>query len=177
MKHRRTFWPALVLGMALWVAVLPAGMALAQQIPAPGKEVRGEFLWMKTVRGEFERVVENVKAAAAVKNFPTNNVRDYEKTFGERIRQLGGGTMPFRHYRIIEFCNVMLAMRTLSEDLRMGVFMPCRMVVFAREENGPVTLVTVNPHFMVAVMENPALKPMAAEVEAVIETIFELVED
>lgn len=139
---------------------------------APGTE-RSEYLWSKTVRGDFGEVVETVKQTVARQNFPVGQVLDYEMSFGRRLRQLGGGQLPFRHYKVVEFCNVSLAIRSLAADPRMGVFLPCRMVVYQLTEGGPITLLAVNPRFMPAVLHNEKLQPIAARVEELIREIFD----
>ena len=40
------------------------------------------------------------------------------------------------NYRIFDFCNVSYAVRQLSTDLRMGVFMPCKLVIYQEREGG-----------------------------------------
>lgn len=139
-------------------------------------EVRGPYLWSKTVSGDFEQVVEDIKGAVARRNFPVGAVRDYRESFSRRQKQIGGGTLPFAHYTIIEFCNVQLAIKSLSTDLRMGIFLPCRMVVFSPPSGEKITLMTINPSFMATALDNSSLAPIAREVEAVIREIFQSVE-
>lgn len=156
----------------LWLALIPAEGALAADPSTSIGEQRAGFLWSKTVRGDFEEIVETIKSAAARKNFPTNKVRNYKKSFDKRLEQTGGRKFPYAQYKILEICNVMLAIESLRLDPRMGIFMPCRVVVYARPGSDEVTLMTVNPRFMPATLKNPALDAIAVRVEAVILEIF-----
>ncbi|MEE8435267.1 MAG: DUF302 domain-containing protein [bacterium] len=176
----RRFFPGFAVMAALvWIAAscAPQNIASQNSVAKPGLgEVRGPYLWIKTVSGDFEQVVEDIKGAVASRNFPVGAVRDYRESFSRRLKQIGGGSLPFEHYRIIEFCNVQLAIKSLSIDLRMGIFMPCRIVVFSPAGGEKITLMTVNPSFMAKALDNPALAPIAREVEAVIREIFQAVE-
>ena len=84
--------------------------------------------------------------------------------------------MPFAQYRILDFCNVMFAVRNLTTDLRMGIFKPCKLVIYQQREGGEVTLLTVNPDFMAKVLENPALIPSLRKLEAAIREVFDSVD-
>lgn len=161
----------------LLLAALLGCMATWNGVQAlPIGEQRGDFLWVKTVAGDFQQVVDDIKDAVASLNFPVGSIKDYQKSFGARIKQLGQGKLPFQQYQIIEFCNVQLALKALSADLRMGIFMPCRVVVFSPPGGGLVTIMTVNPAFMTKTLDNPNLAVIAKEVEGVIRAVFLVVE-
>ena len=153
-------------------------MALLQGEPLPaetgGTQPKGgEYIWSKSVEGSFEEVFENVSSSLASLNFPVVNVRDYKKIFAERFRQTGGGKMPFQNYRIIEFCNLTMGIEALSTDLRTGIFMPCRMVLFQENGKSLVTLMTVNPKFITGQLENPKMAKFAERLEKVILEVFD----
>ena len=158
---------------------LPGGnIALAAPPVLATGEKRAEFLWSLTVTGRFEEVLSDIRTAAASRNFPVTNERDYKSVFEERLRQLGKESAQgilFEHYVLLEFCNVMVALEALNADLRMGVFLPCRMAVFQKKGSGAVTLLTVNPRFYPKILGNPALHGLADKVEPVIREIFNTV--
>ena len=158
-------------------ALLAVVLALGVFVPsAESGEVRGPYLWQKTVQGDFGTVVEMARDALSIANFPVNNVRDYRESLSRRFEQIGEGTPPFAHYRILDFCNVQFAARNLKTDLRMGIFKPCKLVIYQALEGGEVTLMTVNPEFMPTILGNPALIPAAKELEAVIREVFDSVD-
>lgn len=161
--------------LALVAALLFATPASPSESESGGGQ-RGAFLWSKTVTGDFEEVLENVRSALGRKNFPLNNIRNYRESFNKRLQQTGGDKLPYAQYQLLEFCNVMLAIEALRKDARMGVFMPCRIVLYSRPGSGEVTLMTVNPRFMPKILNNPELASIAARVEAVILEIFESVD-
>ena len=161
--------------VALLAVLLFATSASSRELDSGGGQ-RGAYLWTKTVRGDFEEVLENVRSALGRKNFPLNNIRNYRENFNKRLQQTGGDKLPYAQYQLLEFCNVMLAIEALRKDARMGVFMPCRIVLYSRPGSGEVTLMTVNPRFMPKILDNPELASIAARVEAAILEIFESVD-
>ena len=170
MRRAATMW--LLAGLLLAGLLGAAGAAN----PVAAAEERGAFVWRKTVQGDYHGVLREVEATLARHNFTVNRVHDYREIFARRFAEVGGGTMPFAQYRIVEFCNVQLALQSLTTDLRMGVFMPCRIAVLQAVGSADVTLVTTNPRFMPDALGNAALDAIADRMEAVIQAVFEAVE-
>ncbi len=160
---------ALLVALLICVFFVPFPLLAYKEDPEP-------YLWVKKVRGDFEEVIADIKAVLASRNFPVTNIRDYKESFGRRFEQLGKGRLPFKEYRIVEFCNVMLAIRALQTELRMGIFLPCRLVVYAPLDSDEITVIAVNPHFMPVVTDNPELKPVVREIAAVVKEVFESLE-
>lgn len=158
----------------LLLAGLLVGLAGLPSVAA--REERGAFVWRKTVRGDYHSVLQEVEATLARQNFTVNRVHDYREIFARRFAELGGGTLPFAEYRLVDFCNVQLALQSLAADLRMGVFMPCRIAVYQALGSAEVTLATTNPRFMPEALDNPALTEVVARMEAVLEAVFAAVE-
>lgn len=153
------------------------GLAFFLVFPLEAKETRGPFLWEKTVTGDFDEVIEGIISAAASRNFPAREVRDYQKSLTERLRQLKSTRpLPFARLKIIEVCNVSLVISALETDLRMGVFFPCQIVVYQKKPKGKIFLVTVNPDFMPKALKNPNLKKHAFEVKKMIREVFDAVD-
>lgn len=156
--------------------IAEAAESVETTVNTESTEVRGPYLWVKTVQGNFQEVVDAVLSATSVKNFPASGGRNYKESYTRRLEQLGGGELPFKEYRILEFCNVQLAMQAMAADLRIGIFMPCRMVVFQGNTGNTITLMTVNPDFFLRTLKTPELKTFAKAVEGVILEIFNAVE-
>jgi len=47
-------------------------------------------------------------------------------------------TIGFRHYKIVEFCNLNSCSKLISADLRAGVFMPLCFIVYQKDEETTV---------------------------------------
>ena len=62
---------------------------------------------------------------------------------------------------ILGACNPPLAHRALAADRRIGLLLPCNVVV--RTEAGQTVIEALDPQTMVAVAGQPALQPVADE--------------
>ena len=68
----------------------------------------------------------------------------------------------FRRYDIIGACNPTLAHKALTEELDIGLLLPCNVIVY-EEEDGGCTVAALNPQQMMGFAGNPALSPVALE--------------
>jgi len=67
-------------------------------------------------------------------------------------------------YQILGACNPQFAHKAVSEENKIGVFLPCSVVV-RETEGGDVEVAIVDPIASMQAVENPALEPIAGEVQ------------
>ena len=77
----------------------------------------------------------------------------------------------FRNYRILGACNPTLAHGALLTDLSVGLFLPCNVVLYA-DDNNEITAHIGKPSAMFASVENPEVKAVANEVDAMMERVL-----
>ncbi|MCF8020948.1 conserved protein of unknown function [Petrocella atlantisensis] len=68
-----------------------------------------------------------------------------------------------RDFIVLEVCNPVAAKKVLDIDISAGYFLPCKMAIY--EEKGNWVLGLIKPTDLIALQENPALIPLAKEVE------------
>ncbi|WP_037568663.1 DUF302 domain-containing protein [Phaeacidiphilus oryzae] len=108
----------------------------------------------------FEEAVPRVRAALADQGFGVLTEIDVQATLRAK---LDVGTEP---YLILGACNPPLAHRALEADRRIGLLLPCNVVVRADPESSSATVVeALDPQAMVAVSGRAELKPVADEAE------------
>ncbi|PIC56436.1 hypothetical protein CSV80_14390 [Sporosarcina sp. P12(2017)] len=66
-------------------------------------------------------------------------------------------------YTILEVCNPQEANRILSENLLVGYFLPCKIVVF--EEEGITKIGMPKPSALIEMVNNDSLMEIAADIE------------
>ncbi|OBK87646.1 DUF302 domain-containing protein [Mycolicibacter sinensis] len=77
-------------------------------------------------------------------------------------------------YLILGACNPPLAHRAVTADKRIGVLLPCNVVVREDpQQAGTVLVEAMNPQLMAQVVDNPALGPIADEVTEKIRTVID----
>ena len=68
----------------------------------------------------------------------------------------------FRKYLILGACNPQIAHQALSEELELGLLLPCNVVLY-ETETGKTAVQIADPHAMMEVTGNPRLTPLAEE--------------
>ncbi|MGV0750590.1 DUF302 domain-containing protein [Mycolicibacter minnesotensis] len=77
-------------------------------------------------------------------------------------------------YLILGACNPPLAHRAVTAEKRIGVLLPCNVVVREDTERpGTVLVEAMNPQLMAQVIDNPALAAIADEVSEKIRTVID----
>ncbi len=83
---------------------------------------------------------------------------DMSATFKEKLG------VDFRRYTILGACNPGFAIRALTADLEMGLFLPCNVIVFDSATGTGSTVSIVDPVAMLGDITDPALHEVAGEV-------------
>ncbi|MFA1542664.1 DUF302 domain-containing protein [Actinomadura monticuli] len=105
------------------------------------------------LRQPFAETVERVRTALKEQGFGVLTEIDVRATLQEKL----GETM--EDYLILGACNPPLAHRALEVDRRIGLLLPCNVVV--RSEGGDTLVEALDPQVMVTVSEQPGLGPVA----------------
>ncbi|EHR51837.1 hypothetical protein SacmaDRAFT_3623 [Saccharomonospora marina XMU15] len=103
----------------------------------------------------IEQAEDRVRAALAEQGFGVLTEIDVQATLREK---LGEETQP---YRILGACNPQLAHRALGVDNRIGLLLPCNVVL--RSEGEATVVEALDPQVMVSVPDEPKLQPIADE--------------
>lgn len=111
----------------------------------------------KTVSKPFEAAVADVTAKLKEQGFGLLTDIDVQATLRSKI----GADTP--KYRILGACNPRLAHEALRIEERLGVLLPCNIIVRETADRR-VELASVDPVVAMERTGNPALKPKAEEV-------------
>ena len=110
----------------------------------------------------FDQAVERVRAALAAQGFGILTDIDVQATMKAKLGA------DFRRYRILGACNPPLAHRALLAEDKIGVMLPCNVIV---QEHGPVAVevATIDPTEAMTATGNEALRPLAKTVREKLE--------
>jgi uncharacterized protein (DUF302 family) len=103
----------------------------------------------------FAQAVRQVRAALKDQGFGVLTEIDVQATLREKLGEQIGD------YLILGACNPPLAHQALQADPRIGLLLPCNVVV--RTEHGDTLVEALNPQIMVGITGHPDLKPIADE--------------
>ena len=112
------------------------------------------YYFSKSLELAFEPAVARVRAALGEEGFGVISEIDVAKTLKTKI------DVDFRPYLILGACNPTLAYEALRLEDKVGIMLPCNVVV-QDQGNGRTEVAAVDPVASMAAIDNPALKAQA----------------
>ena len=85
-----------------------------------------DFDYTKTTAKDFDSAVKSVEEEIAKEGMRVLHIHDVQKTLTEKGFERG----PFK---IVEFCNAKYANDFLNADIKIGLFMPCKINVHTKD--------------------------------------------
>lgn len=116
------------------------------------------YYFTKVLNGiSFEEAIERVTVELKKEGFGILTEIDVKDTLKKKI------DVDFKKYKILGACNPLFAYKALSAEDKIGVFLPCNIVV---EENtdGEIEVVAVDPVVSMIGVRNDTLAGLATEV-------------
>lgn len=114
---------------------------------------------------DFAQTIGRVREALKSEGFGILCEIDVAKTLKEKIGK------DFPPYVIFGACNPELAFRALSAEPRLGLLLPCNVVV--SEEPAGTKVAAIDAKAMLSVVHNAALDPIASEVNVRLGRVLE----
>ena len=112
----------------------------------------------------FDDTVEALLEKAAANNFMVQFVHDVSATLAEKGFERERVT-------IVEMCNAKYASRVLAADVKIGLMLPCPIMVYA--EGGKVFISTMRPTLIGDFFPEAGIGDVAAEVEDVLVNVID----
>lgn len=111
----------------------------------------------RTVSGDFDDVVARATSALKDEGFGVLTEIDVQKTLKSKI------DVDFRPYLILGACNPGLAHRALAAEDKVGVLLPCNVVVQDKGSAG-IEVSAMDPAAAMSMIDNPEVRAVATEV-------------
>jgi uncharacterized protein (DUF302 family) len=111
----------------------------------------------KTVKGEFDNVVDRAIEALKTEGFGVLTDIDVKTTMKKKLN------LDFRDYRILGACNPPLAHQALTADDKIGTMLPCNVIV-QDLGGGQIEVAAIDPAISMEQVGNPTLKTIANSV-------------
>ncbi len=124
------------------------------------------YHFSKTIKSSMDAAIEKVTAELKKEGFGILMDINIQKTFKEKI------DVDFRPYRILGTCNPNIGHEVLELDDKMGVFLPCHIIV-QDMGNGNIQVSSIDPIAPMSAVANPKLEPIGMEVQRVLRGVIE----
>lgn len=117
-----------------------------------------EYHFSRRFSLSFEKAVERITQELKHEGFGIVTSMDLKEIFRKKINA------EFRNYTILGACNPQYAYEGLLEEDKLGLFLPCNVVV-QEHENGEVEISVVNPEELMQKTDDLNLKALAVELK------------
>jgi len=123
------------------------------------------YYFNKTIKGTFEEVIEKVTKELKEEGFGILTEIDVTATLKEKL------DVNFKKYKILGACNPPYAYQALQAEDKIGVMLPCNVIV-QEIEDGNIEVAAVNPMASMQAVENEKLNKVAEEITVKLEKII-----
>lgn len=115
------------------------------------------YFYSKITDLDFDEAIEAVTEKLKEKGFGVLTEIDVRATLKKKL------DVDFKNYKILGACNPAFAHKALTAEDKIGVMLPCNVIV-EEHEDGRVEVSAVDPVASMQAVSNSDLKPIAEEV-------------
>ena len=123
------------------------------------------YYMSKMIHYSFEDAIERIKDLLKDQGFGVLSEIDVKETLKNKI------DVDFKKYTILGACNPHSAYKALSLEDKLGVLLPCNVIVI--EQDSGIEVCAIDPYSMMGQLGNPELIQIAEEVNKHFKEVFE----
>lgn len=125
------------------------------------------YYFNKVLQGKsFDEVIEQVTLELKKEGFGILTEIDLQETLKKKL------DVDFKKYKILGACNPHFAYQALQNEDKIGVFLPCNVVVEEREQGG-VEVAVVDPIASMISVKNESLGAIAIEIQQKLKKVMD----
>lgn len=124
------------------------------------------YYFSKTLRMGFDAAIEHVTENLKKKGFGVLTEIDVNGTLKKKLG------VDFRRYRILGACNPPFAYRALQAEDKVGLMLPCNVIVQEVSED-EIEVAAIDPLASMQAIQNEELASVAQEVQAQLRALIE----
>ena len=122
-----------------------------------------EILQYRSYFIDPEELLDDLLGELKFRNYSVTRVNNIDNVF--QRDNTPAGSLNFKYYKIIEFCNLESCSHIISEALLSGVFMPARFLVYEEEKREGANLAFLKPTAFAEMFESKNLMKLAEIME------------
>ncbi len=122
------------------------------------------YAFIIEVQTDFDQTVTAALSAIEAHHFKTLHIHDVQATLASK-----GIEHP--PYKLIEFCRAPASKKALDIDPLVGLFLPCKIVVF--EHDGGIHVAALRPQIIGHFFEDADLQALVTQIDADVKKLME----
>ena len=127
-----------------------------------------DYGYKRVINDSFESVEEKARKTLAEQGFGVLTEVNVKNTLKEKL------DIDFGKYQILGACNPSLAFEALSNELCVGLFMPCNVVVWEKEDKS-TTVASIDAKTMSDLIQNDQIDALAERVNALLKIALDAI--
>jgi uncharacterized protein (DUF302 family) len=124
------------------------------------------YYFSKILEIDYEEALEKVTKELQKEGFGVLTEIDVKDTLKEKL------DVDYKKYKILGACNPQFAYKALSAEDKIGVMLPCNVIVMEVSE-GKTEVSAVDPLASMQAIENPDLREVAEEVQVKLKNVID----
>jgi uncharacterized protein (DUF302 family) len=124
-----------------------------------------EYFFSKVINKDFQESIESVTEALKLEGFGIVSNIDIQAKLKEKLG------VDFKKYTILGACNPSYAYKSLLAEDKIGVMLPCNIVVIEKND-GTTEVAAVDPIASMMAIQNDTLGPLANDIAVKLKQII-----
>jgi len=120
----------------------------------------------------FDELVDDLVSEIEVRNYRVTRINHIDNVLDQKERGLST-RMRFKHYKIVEFCNLNSCAEMMSADLLAGVFMPVKFIVYQGADDHKAYVSFLRPTRFAALFSARGVMDVAVGLEKDMDDVLE----
>lgn len=121
---------------------------------------------------DFDDLLNDLVTEIEVRNYRVTRINHIDNVLEQKERGLST-TMTFKHYKIVEFCNLNSCAEMMSADPLSGVFMPVKFIAYQGNDDAKASVSFLRPTRFAALFSAPGVMTVAAALEKDMSDVLE----
>ena len=113
---------------------------------------------------DFDYLLNDLVAEIEIRNYRVTRINHIDNVLEQTERGLST-RMRFKHYKIVEFCNLNSCAEMMSADMLSGVFMPVKFIAYQGVDDQNASVSFLRPTRFAALFSAPGVMAVAEELE------------
>lgn len=134
--------------------------------------IDGDVVTKSFATVEFDVLLEDLVAEIELRNYRVTRINHIDNVLEQSERGLSD-SMSFKHYKIVEFCNLNSCARMMSADALSGVFMPVKFIAYQGGDETGVSVSFLRPTRFAALFSAPRVMEIATALEKDMNDVLE----